>query len=325
MKFYKHGKIKETWVKNDFYKLFVTESGNPKGIPVMSLHGGPGIPMGESFRKIWNPKKFRVFTFHQRGCGKSTPRNCLKKNTSNDMIRDIEKIRKHFNIKKWIVEGGSWGATLSVYYALKHPKRVIHLIPFALSLFEGFGEKSTRACAPDVYDEWLGEKGEKKKMDFYMKKLTSKNEKTRYEWSKKWNVEGKLFDLMAFDNINPKTGKVKKAKKKRKFRLNKKESITLALYECYYYKNLGFYPKGYILKNAYKLKNVPGHLIHGHFDIICNPEGAYRLSKKWKKATFMLNPMAGHSWWNVNNIKALLKATKYCTKYYSKRKGYYYK
>ena len=97
MKLYKHGTIKETWVKNDFYNLYVTESGNPKGIPVMSLHGGPGIPMGDSFRKIWNPKKFRVFTFHQRGCGKSTPRNCLKKNKSNDMIRDIEKIRKYIN------------------------------------------------------------------------------------------------------------------------------------------------------------------------------------------------------------------------------------
>lgn len=321
MKFYKHKNIHATWIKNDIYTLYVTESGNPEGVPVMCLHGGPGSPMGEKFRKIWDPKTFRVFTFHQRGCGKSKPRNCLKKNKSNDMIRDIEKIRKHFKIKKWIVEGGSWGATLAVYYAIKHPTKVIHLIPFAMSLFETFGEDSTRCSTPDVYERWLGD-NPKKKMDFYMKKLTSNSKKTRYEWSKRWNIERKLFDIMAFDNVDVNTGKIRKAKNGN-FKLNKNDSITLALYECYYYKNLGFYPRGYILKNAHKLKNIPGHLIHGRFDIICNPEGSYRLSKKWKKAKFMLNDMSGHSSRNVNNMKAMLEACKFCKKYFNKRKSYY--
>ena len=297
-------------MKSDIYTIYITESGNVNGIPVMCLHGGPGIPMGEKFRKVWDPKKFRVFTFHQRGCGKSEPRNCLKRNKTRDHFRDIEKIRKKFGIKKWIVEGGSWGATLAVLYAINYPKRVIHLIPFGISLMDGRWEESGRVMAPDVYYKLRGNtKNDKTMMDLYMKKLQGKD---KLKWARKWNVEQKLFEIMSFRKMNG-----------RKMLTNPEDEVTLALYECYYYKNRAFMPKDYILKNAHKLNKIPGHLVHGRFDIICSPEGAYRLSQKWKKGKFIITEMSGHSWGDPNSFKTMSKIAKECKKYYKKRKSYY--
>jgi proline iminopeptidase len=151
-----------------------------------------------------------------------------------------------------------------------------------------------------------------------MKKLMSKNKDTQYKWAKKWNVESKLFELMNF----PKYYKKKKKKNFMKGK-SKEDQITLAIYECYYYKNGAFFPKNYILNNAHKLKKIPGYIIHGRFDIICNPEGSWKLAQKWKKAKLRLTELAGHSYGDLNNTIALLEANNSCKKYYKNRHKYF--
>ncbi len=298
------------------HNIYVEDAGNRKGIPVISLHGGPGAPMGKSFRRAWDPKKFRIITFHQRGCGKSTPRNCLTRNTTKYQFKDIEKIREHLGIKKWVVEGGSWGATLAVLYAENFPKRVIQLNVICLSLMDGNMEASTRCIAPDVYYKWKGKsKTDQAAMKVYMKKL--KNPKTQWEASKRWNIERHLFKMTMFPSV-------KKQSKKKIFKLKKSDSITLAILECWYYMNRAFVGKDYILKNASKLRGIPGYIIHGRFDNICSPEGSWLLSQKWKKAKLLLTPMSGHSWGNMGNFNAVMEANESCKRWWQRRKSYYH-
>jgi len=292
--------IQEFYLPVDkLHTIWVQESGNLNGIPVLCLHGGPGFPMSDLFRILINPKKFRIITFHQRGCGRSTPKGSLIRNTTKFLIEDIEKIRKHLDIDKWIVEGGSWGATLALAYAEAHPSRVKGLILFGLSLFKDKMENVTKYSAPDVYDKWKsGHKTESAAFKSHIKKLKKKKvPNTDYE------IE--LFKIMDFPNI--KTG----ISKKRKSALAKRAKVDMRigpLFESYYYTNNAFMKKGQLLKNAHRLNKIPGFIIHGRFDLICDPWNSYELSKRWKRGKLMITPMAGHSMWNVNNAKAIEKA-----------------
>lgn len=332
VKVYPVGKISHFYLQVDkLHKIYVEESGNKEGVPVISLHGGPGAPMGKGFYKTWDPKKFRIITFHQRGCGKSTPRNSLVRNTTKYQFKDIEAIRKHLKINKWVVEGGSWGASLAVLYSIHYPKRVLQLNILGLSLFDRILEGSTKVGAPDVYYKWLGNaKSDLSMMKVYFKNLTSKNKTTQYKWAKKWNIESKLFEIMDFPSWKLRKGKklkklkkLKKSQKSKKSKKSKEDDLTLALLECYYYMNGAFFPKDYMLKHAHKLKNIPGYIIHGRFDLICNPEGSYKLSQRWKKAKLMLTDLAGHSMGNRNNMKAILEANNSCKRFYKSRKSFY--
>jgi proline iminopeptidase len=286
------------------HKIYVEESGNKKGIPTVCLHGGPGAPMGSGYRRFMNPKKYRIISFHQRGVGKSTPHGSLIRNKTPYLISDMEKIRKKLKINKWIVEGGSWGATLAVLYAIKHPKKVKGLIVFGLGIFssKNLMECSTKLMAPELYDKWLLKKDEKQTMKFYLKKLKSKKE--RYKYAKLWSYEDKLFPIMNFPKIVPEK-KVKKVVKQ-----NKDDNYTTALLECYYYLNHAFMPDGYIYKNAHRLKGIPGFLLHGRFDIICTPANSYKLHKLWKGSKLMINDLSGHGGYDKNNALSLLKAYK---------------
>lgn len=293
---------------DSIHTLFIEESGNKKGIPIVCLHGGPGYPMKNGYQRFMNPKKFRIIAFHQRGCGKSTPFGSLKRNKTRYLIDDMEKIRKHLKINKWIVEGGSWGATLAVLYSIKHYNRVKGLIVFGLGEFssKNLMEPSTRIMAPEVYDHWKIKKSEKETMKCYLKNLQSKNKKTREKYMKQWQYEDKLFKLMKFPSILSK--KEQNKKRKTKTKSDKEKEYTLALMECYYYMNHAFISDDYIDKNAYKLNKIPGFIIHGRYDMICSASNAYKLSKKWKRANLCINNMAGHNVYDKTNAISLLKA-----------------
>ena len=303
---YKIKNKKHFYLKVDeVHTLYVEESGNPNGIPIICLHGGPGIPMKKGYKKMYNQNKFRVISFHQRGCGLSTPRNSLYKNKTKYTVEDIEKIRLALGIKKWIVEGISWGATLATIYAINHPDRCIGVIIGGLSLMNELYEASTKASAPDVFYKWLGDKPNVR-MRLYMKNLLSRDATIRGKAAKDWNVEERLFELMDFENYL--------GKKSKKFVLSNEDSYTLALMECYYYMNRGFIPKNYILKNAHKLNGVHGFIIHGRYDLICSCENSYKLSKVWKTSKLIITDMAGHSFRNKNNFIEFQKALKHFEK-----------
>lgn len=300
---------------DNIHTIYVEESGNPHGIPLITLHGGPGIPMSRGYQKLFNGNVYRIISFHQRGCGLSTPRNELQNNNTKFLMKDMELIRNVLGIKKWLVEGISWGATLAVIYGINHPDKCLGIVIGGLSLMSDSTEKSTQACAPDIYDKWVG-KNPKKSMDQYMKDLQSQDCVIRNKATKMWNVEEKLFELMDFENHGVK-------RRKKAFNLMPDDDNTLALMECYYYKNLGFVPKGYILKNAYKLKGIEGYIIHGRYDIICACENAYKLSKVWPGSKLMISEMAGHSFRNINNLINWNNAFKNFEKLYPKKQNFY--
>lgn len=302
---------------DDIHTLYVEESGNPNGIPLICLHGGPGIPMGMGYQKMYNGNIYKIITFHQRGCGLSTPTNCLIKNTTKYMIDDMEKIREILCIKKWIVEGISWGSTLAVLYGISHSDKLLGLVIGGFSTMNNYTEKSTQACAPDIYKKWMYKRTDKQTMEEYIVKLRSKDPVTRNKYTKMWNVENELFNKMDFENINT------SGSKKTKFEFSSSVSNTLALMECYYYMNKGFVSKNYIFNNAYKLNTVPGFIVHGRFDLICSAENSYNLSKKWTRAKLIITEMAGHSFKNINNAKAWMNAFKTFDWMYEKRHLFY--
>lgn len=304
MKLYNIGKIRTFMLKVDrLHTLHVAESGNKEGVPVIVLHGGPGYPMSDNFRRFWDPKVFRIITFHQRGCGLSTPKNSMVRNTTKWLIRDIEKIRRNMGIERWIVEGGSWGATLGVMYAIEYPKVVMHLIISGLSLFMNDGmTDGMKAMCPDVYEDWKIGRTDMDSMRKYLKRLRSRKRSERLKWSKRWDIETKLFKIMDYDKIRvPKDKKTKKEKEE--------FTMTCSMYECYYYQNRGFKPKGYILKKAYRLKNVPGTIIHGNGDLICDARDSWLLSRKWKKGKLHI-VNGGHSISDIELAKVLFRTTK---------------
>jgi proline iminopeptidase len=328
MKLYKATDCKHFYLPVDKTKngtpitIYVEQSGNPNGIPLLSLHGGPGGPMNKGYQKLWNGKKYNIITFHQRGCGLSTPKASLEKNKTSYLLKDIEKIRKVLGIKKWLVEGGSWGATLAVIYSIKHTKEVLGLIIGGLGLMDKQEmEGSNRFSGPDIYHIWKLKDTDRETMEYYLKKLQSPDYRVRNKYTKMWNIESELFVKMAFENVGPKRRKSKKKKKG----MNASDSHALALLECYYYLNRGFIQRGFILNNAHKLNKIPGFIIHGRFDLICSPENSYLLSKKWTNAKLIITDMAGHSFWNTNNVKAWLKSNKTFDKLYDKRAKFYEK
>lgn len=164
--------MKEYYLKVDnIHTIYIQETGTSSGIPILVLHGGPGYPLDNSNKnekkfKDANPlipkRKFRIITFHQRGCGLSQPLGSLEKNKTKYLIQDIEKIRKYLNIKKWIVEGHSWGATLGLLYAEKYPDIIRCLILTGLSLLDNIIDDVTKISAPDVYHSWLNGKTSQK-------------------------------------------------------------------------------------------------------------------------------------------------------------------
>lgn len=289
---------------DNIHKIYVEETG--KGIPIICLHGGPGFPVKtEHYTKLINPKKYRIINFHQRGCGKSTPYGCLKRNKTKYLVQDIEKIRKHLKIDKWVVYGGSWGAYLAVYYSLCYPKRVLLYVSLGFPKLGEMFEESTCVMAPDVYDKWKINGSEKSSLKLYFKKLQSKNRKEKQKYVKKWNYEMELFKIMNFE-----IAKEFKTKKKKNTKELQKNLTSMALLECYYYMNKGFLPKNFLLKNASKIKKVPGYFVHGRYDLICSPKNSYEIHKKLPKSKLIITELAGHSFVDKNNFIALKKIFK---------------
>lgn len=283
-------------------KMYVEWCGKKKNPPLFVLHGGPGYPIRlKNFIKYF-PPGFRIINHDQMGCGKSTPSalETLKGNTTKTLIEDIEKLRKYFGYDKIFTEGYSWGGSLNLYYALKFPSRIKGMIVGGYGSFTTPMETSTRIMAPDIYyDKWMIGKTEKETCRKMVKGLL--NPKTRRKFVKKASYEDKLFKLMNF-----KRKFIFKKRRKHSF----KDAVIGGILESHYYGNKAFMPHNYILKNAHKLKNIPGTIVHGRYDLICSPENALLLSKKWKKAKLVIAEMSGHGINTPQMYKALWNAYK---------------
>jgi proline iminopeptidase len=297
---------KEQFLKvSGLHTIYFEECGNPKGKPVVFIHGGPGGGIQPSYRQYFNPQKYRVILVDQRGCGKSTPFAELRENTTQDLIADFELIRKELGIDKWMVFGGSWGSTLGLAYAQTHPEVVSELVLRGIFLgrdkeISWLYQHGASEVFPDMWEHYIEPIDKEQRGDFlsaYYDILTGDDEKLKQKAAKAWSVweasTSKLFvDKKSIDRYG-----------------EDKFSLAFARIECHFFKNKLFLEQNQLLKNAYKLKDIPAVIVQGRYDMVCPATSAWDLHRAWPEAKLEIIADAGHSISEPGIIEALVRAT----------------
>ncbi|MEG3591788.1 MAG: prolyl aminopeptidase [Pseudomonadota bacterium] len=287
------------------HTLHVEECGNNNGLPVIFLHGGPGAGCEKDHRRFFNPEHYRIILFDQRGCGKSTPHAELENNNTQLLIQDIESIRKHLNINKWVIFGGSWGSTLAIAYSEKHPSKVMKLILRGIFLcrkkdIDWFYQDGASNIFPDYWDEFTSviPKEERNNMlKAYYKKLTSNDELMKMKAAKAWSTwEGKASCLQHNAKVVDQFS-------------NSHVALSLARIECHYFINNCFMEPNQLLKNVKLLKDINGIIVHGRYDVVCPIDQAFALHDAWPDSRLDIIAEAGHSAHEPGITKALVDAT----------------
>lgn len=287
------------------HELYVKESGNPDGIPVLFVHGGPGGGTRTSDRCFFNPEKYRIILFDQRGSGQSTPHALLENNNTQALIEDIETIRTSLNIDRWVVFGGSWGSTLGLLYAQAYPELVMGLILRGIFLcrdedIHWFYQKGASHVFPDYWQQYLQVIPPAERADMlgaYYKRLTGDNEIERMAAAKAWSIwEGRCATLHSNDALVDHFA-------------NPHLAMAMARIECHYFVNKAFIEPDQIVNNAYRLKDIPGTIVHGRYDMVCPVNQAFALSEAWPEAQLKIIADAGHSSGEPGTTDALIAAT----------------
>jgi len=291
---------------SDVHTLYFEESGNPKGKPVVFLHGGPGGGSDPKVRRFFHPEKYRIVMFDQRGCGKSTPYASLEANTTWDLVSDIEKLREHLEIARWQVFGGSWGSTLALAYAEKHPDRVTELVLRGIFLLrkkeiDWFYQEGASILFPDAWEPYLAHIPAAERGDLvaaYHKRLTSHDPAVRLAAAKIWSGwEGATSKLLPDASF---MGHYEEDE----------FALAFARIEAHYFANRGFLKEdGQLLAEAGKIRHIPGVIVQGRYDVVCPIFSAWALHRAWPEADFVISPDAGHSAWEPPNTRALVAAT----------------
>jgi len=277
---------------SDLHTIYVEESGNKNGKPVIFLHGGPGGGVDPKYRRYFNPDKWRIIMFDQRGCGKSTPFAELKENTTWDLVDDIEKIRNHLSIDNWVVFGGSWGSTLSLAYSQTYPNSCKGLILRGIFLvrkkeIDWFYQEGANNIFPDRWESFLAPIPVEKRdnlMQAYYEILTGDDHSKKIEAAKAWSTwEGSTVRLMQDENFISDFS-------------DEKFAEAFARIECHYFmNNCWFNSNNHLIENVDKIRHIPGVIIHGRYDIICPVVQAWDLHQAWPEADLHIIPDAGHS------------------------------
>lgn len=292
------------------HTLWVEECGNPEGVPVVFLHGGPGAACEPFHRRFFDPEHCRIILFDQRGSGRSTPHAELKENTTQDLIGDIERIREHLGIEAWLVFGGSWGSTLGLAYAQAHPERVTGLVLRGIFLcrprdIQWFYQDGASRIHPELWREYLRIIPEDERGDLvgaYYRRLTSEYPRVRSEAARAWSLwEGSTSNLVAKDSVLAHFS-------------NEATALSLARIECHYFMHDSFLRENQLLEDAHKLKGIPGVIVHGRYDMVCPIEQAHALHQAWPEAEFVVCPRSGHSAAEPEIVDALVRAVQKLTR-----------
>ncbi|HQH27847.1 MAG TPA: prolyl aminopeptidase, partial [Oligoflexia bacterium] len=275
---------------SDGHRLYYERYGNPKGIPVLFLHGGPGAGFHDSDKRFFNPRKFNVLFFDQRGAGRSKPFAATKGNTSFKLVSDIQNLLAHFSLKKVIIAGGSWGSTLALLYAISHPEQVRHLVLRGIFLADKEGidyylKGGIRDFYPEQWERFISLVPKSKQRNvvaYYLAKMRSSDRRTRSVFAAEWvRYEAEIL-------------RMKPNKKTIERLLNSPVSRSLAVLEAHYMHHRFFLENNYILRHANHIEHIPATIIHGRYDFVCPPSQAFRLKKKLPKAKLQI-VCAGHS------------------------------
>jgi proline iminopeptidase len=301
---YRRGRLQVSPLHN----LYFEESGNPRGKPVVFLHGGPGGGTSPAMRRFFNPRRYRIVLFDQRGCGKSRPAASLVANTTWDLVADIERLREHLQIRRWQVFGGSWGSTLALAYAQSHPRRVTELVLRGIFLLRRSeldwfyqDERGAAALFPDLWEKYVAlipprERGQM--MRAYYRRLTSNNAKVRARAAYAWSIwEGATSYLRAKEHDLAQFSKPEIA-------------AAFARIECHYFVNRGFMQReDQLLRGVRKIRHIPAVIVQGRYDVVCPMRSAWALHRAWPEADLQISVDAGHSAFEPGNARALVAAT----------------
>lgn len=291
---------------SDRHRIYVEQSGNPLGTPVLLVHGGPGAGTSAEHRRFFDPQRYRIILFDQRGAGQSEPHAELADNHTQGLIADMEQIRTTLGIESWLVFGGSWGSTLALCYAIEHSDRVLGLVLRGLFLgrqqdlnwlYQPDG--GAAQLFPDYYADFLAplEGDTHLLLNHYYRLLTSSNELARLNAARAWAIwEGRISTLLPRVDAEAYYGEVHAA-------------LALARIECHYFIHQCFIEENHIIRRLASIRHLPAILVHGRYDAICKPSAATDLAENWPELQLQIVPGAGHSAFEPNIVDALIKAT----------------
>ena len=281
-------------------------SGNPRGKPVVFLHGGPGGGIDPKQRRFFDPDTYRIVLFDQRGCGKSTPHAHLEDNTTWHLVADMEALRAHLSIERWQVFGGSWGSTLALAYAETHPDRVTELVLRGIFMLrkqeiDWFYQRGASALFPDAWEEYLAPIPEAERGDLlhaYYKRLTHPEAHVRVTAAKAWSIwEAKTSCLTPnLDLIAKNSGD--------------EYALAFARIEAHYFVHRGFFESdSALLEGVSRIRHLPAVIVQGRYDVVCPMESAWALHRAWPEAEFHVVGDAGHAALEQGTLDKLVRAT----------------
>jgi proline iminopeptidase len=284
------------------HRLHVELCGNPQGRPVVVVHGGPGAGCSSEHRRFFDPRAFRIIVFDQRGAGRSTPLGSIDRNTTPDLIADLDRIRQRLDIGRWMLFGGSWGSTLSLAYAAEHRDRVAAMVLRGTWLARredvDWHMTGLRSLAPDRWEDFaepiaLHERGDM--LEAYWQRLSDAEPGVRTRAARAWCAFEQHFTRM-FPGANP-TAKPDA------------ELEALARIEAHYFRHGCFVDPEALIAGATRLGDIPGAIVHGRYDWLARLEGAWKLSKAWPAASLEIVPDAAHSVFEPGIAARLVAAT----------------
>ncbi len=291
---------------SDLHTIYYEQSGNPNGKPVVFVHGGPGGGTDAKQRRFFDPAAYRIVLFDQRGCGRSTPHAELIDNTTWHLVGDMEALREHLHVERWQVFGGSWGSTLALAYAQKHPERVTELVLRGIFMLRNkelhwFYQDGASAIFPDTWEPYLAAIPPAERDDLmaaYYRRLTSDDPAVRLHAARAWSVwEASTSFLYQSTEYMSHAGEDEFA-------------LAFARIECHYFVNRGFFEvEDQLLRDVPKIRHIPAVIAQGRYDVVCPMMSAWDLHRAWPEAKLEIVPDAGHSAYEPGIVDVLIEAT----------------
>jgi proline iminopeptidase len=286
------------------HELYVEESGNPDGKPAIVLHGGPGAGSSPKQRRFFDPDAYRIVLMDQRGCGRSTPHASVEHNTTWDLVADVERVRQHLGVDRWLVFGGSWGSTLALAYAETHPERVTELVLRGIFLLRRaelafLYQDGASHVFPDAWEGYVAPIPEPERGDLigaYHRRLFGPDPEERLRCAHAWSAWERECSYLVppEDSGLPETDD---------------EVTAFACLESHYFANRGFLePESQLLDDLGRIRRIPAVIVQGRYDVVCPMRSAWDLHRAWPEAELVVNWRAGHSMFDPENASALVDA-----------------
>lgn len=289
------------------HEVYYEQCGNPHGKPVIIVHGGPGGGSNAKMRRYHDPSRYRIVLVDQRGCGRSTPHASLQHNTTWDLVADMERLREHLGIERWQLFGGSWGSTLSLAYAERHPDRVSELVLRGIFLLrkreiDWFYQEGCSWIYPDAFEAYQSVIPPEERSDMvgaYYARLTHPDVKVQLEAARAWSVwEGTTLSLYPDEERVRQFG-------------SDSYAIAFARIECHYFVNRGFLDRDeQLLEDAHRIANIPGVIVHGRYDVVTPLRNAWDLKRAWPRADLKIVTDSGHAMTEPGIVHELVSATR---------------